>query len=574
VSEDQPQNQPISDDTLDIQAQVAAVLAQEAAALPVIPSQEITSKFVIECLDANELGDGLLYAALHKDNFVFAKGSECWYVWADHSWRRDEMDQAISAVENVALRYAAEIASLGASLAKAMAEGKTGEDGKNPAADRISAKIKQIRDRVKRLRKDSGRKNCLAFAHTNPVLPLAVRAADFDLNPWLLACANGVINLQTGELEPGRPEDYISKRARAEFPAKGVFTDFTAWIEVLLAIYNDDADQVAYMQRLYGYGITGLNIEHVFPVLFGRGRNGKSLVVEALSHALGDYAGPVPAEMLLESGRSTAAGGSSPEIMALKGLRLAFASETDEGRKFSAAKCKWLSGGDTLTGRGLYDKHMISFIPTHLLILLTNHKPNAPDTDFAFWARCKLILHKLSFVVRQLKEGSEDEYEPLQPYEREADKNLAGFLRNNAGIILAWLVRGTLDWQKTGLAPPQSVQDATNIYREDENYLGQFIEAACVQSPAVRAGSSELYEAFCHWYLANINKKEKYLPGQKSFGQKLMSADLFERKRIGGYYHYLGIAVSDKYQKIMTAQQGMINGKGDDRGRFSQNLPA
>jgi len=526
-----------------MQAMIAAGIALEAASLPGSPPMEITSKFVLECLDANELGDGLLYSALHKDKFVFAKGSECWYSWDEHSWRRDEMDRAIAAVENVALRYAQEIPIQAAALSESL----RADDG---TAESFKARIGQLHARVKRLRKDSGRKNCLTFAHTNPVMPLAVRAADFDLNPWQLACANGVVNLKTGELEPGRPSDYISKRARAEFPADGVFANFDVWTEVLLAIYNDDAKLVAYMQRLYGYGITGLNIEHVFPVLFGRGRNGKSLIVEAMAHALGDYAGPVPAEMLLDSNRSTAAGGSSPEIMALKGLRLAIASETDEGRKFSAAKCKWLTGGDTLTGRGLYDKHLMSFTPTHLLMLLTNHKPNAPDTDFAFWERCSLIPHKLSFVVRGENEAA------LKPHEREADKGLPGLLRANSGVILAWLVRGCLEWQKLGLSPPQSVLEATTTYQDDENYLGQFIEAACIQSPAVKSGSTELYEAFCHWYKANINKKDKYLPGQKSFGQKLMAADLFERKRIGGYYHYLGIAVSDEYQALMAAQPG------------------
>jgi putative DNA primase/helicase len=235
--------------------------------------------------------------------------------------------------------------------------------------------------------------------------------------------------------------------------------------------------------------------------------------------------------------------------MALKGLRLAFASETDEGRKFSAAKCKWLTGGDTLTGRGLYDKHLISFTPTHLLVLLTNHKPNAPDTDFAFWERCSLIPHKLSFVVR-----GEDEAE-LKPHEREADKNLPAFLRANAGIILAWMVRGCLYWQKIGLSPPQSVLEATITYQEDENYLGQFIEAACSQHQEARDGSSDLYEAFCHWYKANINKKDKYLPSQKAFGQKLMAADLFERKRIGGCYQYIGIEVSDEYKMVMATAQ-------------------
>lgn len=540
---DQPENQPDSDDMREIQEQVAEVLAQEAAALPATIPLEITSKFVLECLDANELGDGLLYAALHKDKFVFAKGSESWYTWDHHSWRRDEMDQAIAAVENVALRYAQEIPLQAAALSESLRV----DDGK---AESFKSRIGQLHSRVKRLRKDSGRKNCLSFAHTNPMLPLAVRAADFDLNPMLLACANGVINLKTGELEPGKPSDYISKRARAAFPETGVKADTSPWTNVLLSIYNEDAELVGYMQRLYGYGSTGLNTEHVFPVLFGRGRNGKSLIVEALSYALGDYAGPVPAEMLLDSTRSTAAGGSSPEIMALKGLRLAIASETDEGRKFSAAKCKWLTGGDTLTGRGLYDKHLISFTPSHLLMLLTNHKPNAPDTDFAFWERCSLIPHKLSFVIR----GPDDA--ELKPHERLANKDLAGFLRAQSGIILAWLVIGAIQWGKIGLCPPKSVLEATTTYQEDENYLGQFIEGACSQSPEAKAGSSELYEAFCHWYKANINKKDKYLPSQKSFGQKLMAADLFERKRRGGCYHYHGIEISDDYQMLMQAQPG------------------
>lgn len=536
----------VSDDKSSIQAirdQVSATVSQESASLPSTQPPEITSKFVMECLDANELGDGLLYAALHQDKFIFAKGSECWYSWKDHSWIRDEMDLAIAAVENVAIRYAEEIVAQGVRLSESISR----DDGQG---ERIKSGIGQLHSRVKRLRKDSGRKNCLTFAHTNPVNQLAVRAADFDLNPWLLACGNGVINLRTGELEPGRQSDYISKRARASFPKEGLEADTAPWTNILLSIYNEEVEMVDYKQRLYGYGTTGLNTEHIFPVLFGRGRNGKSLVVEALSYTLGDYAGPVPAEMLLDSNRSTSAGGSSPEIMALKGLRLAIASETDEGRKFSAAKVKWLTGGDTLTGRGLYDKHLISFTPSHLLMLLTNHKPNAPDTDFAFWERCALIPHKLSFVIRGEEEA------PLKPHEREADKDLPGFLRKNADLILAWLVKGCLEWQRIGLAPPKSVRDATTTYKEDENYLGQFIEAACTQAPEVKSGSTELYDAFCHWYKVNVNKKEKYQPSQKSFGQKLQSADLFERKRIGGYYHYLGIAVSEEYQVKMLAESG------------------
>lgn len=545
--------EPAAENAAEIQAAVRFIVETEQAGRTPGIGPVIDSRFVLQCLDANELGDGLLYAALHKDKFVFAKGAEVWYVWDRHSWRRDEMDLAIAAVENVALRYAEEIEVQGAKLADAMKD--PSDDGK--AVQRsIRARIDNLQKRISRLRKDSGRSNCLKFAHTNPVLSLAIRAADFDLNPWLLACDNGVINLQTGELEPGNPADYISKRAKASFP--GVAVDTSFWSDVLLDIYSADDNLVDYMRRLYGYGITGLNIEHVFPVLVGRGRNGKSLVVEAISHALGDYAGPVPAEMLLDSARSTTAGGTSPEIMALKGLRLAIASETDEGRRFSAAKVKWLTGGDSLTGRGLYDKHLITFQPTHLLMLLTNHQPNAPDSDYAFWERCFLVDHLLSFVDRA--EGEE-----LKPHERRANKTLPTRLREQADTILAWLVRGCLEWQQIGLAPPKSVVESTRGYQEDENYMGQFLEAVCDQGPHLKSSATELYEAFTHWYKAHINPKERYLPSQKAFGSKLKAAELFERQRISGCYHYKGVAVSDAYKAAMAEDEQKKKGsKGDD----------
>ena len=475
MSDDQPQNQPVSDDTLDIQAQVAEVLAQEAAALPATIPQEITSKFVLECLDANELGDGLLYAALHQDKFVFAKGSESWYFWDHHSWRRDEMDQAVAAVETVALRYTQEIPLQAAALSESLRV----DDGK---AESFKARIGQLHGRVKRLRKESGRKNCLAFAHTNPVLPLAVRAADFDLNPCQLACANGVINLKTGELEPGRQADYISKRALATFP--GLDVDLTPWTDILMSIYSEDADMVEYMQRLYGYSLWGERItDHVFPVLVGRGRNGKSLVVEALFHALGDYAGPVPAELLLEN-RTQSANQTDPVLLALKGLRLAVASETAEGRKFGAEKVKWLTGGDKITARFMR-QDFFEFMPQFKLLVVGNHKPSIRNVDEAMRRR----LHMIPFTVT------------IPAHKR--DKRLPDRLLAERDGILAWALQGCLEWQRTGLKPPASVLAATEEYFEAEDALGRWLEERCDQAPHLQDTSQRLYADWKSWADAN-----------------------------------------------------------------------
>ena len=306
------------------------------------------------------------------------------------------------------------------------------------------------------------------------------------------------------------------------------------------------------MQRLFGYGITGMTVEHIFPVMHGAGRNGKSLIIEAISHALGDYAGPVPAEMLLESSRSTSAASPTPEIMALKGLRLAFASETDEGRRFSAAKVKWLTGGDKLTGRGLHDKRLTTFDPTHMLILLTNHKPSAPDGDFAFWERCFLIPHKMRFVSR--------DPDPDKPSERCADKYLVHKLRDCAPGILAWLVRGCLEWQRRGLDPPPEILTATSEYQQDEGTIERFLEMSTVTAPSLRISASELYAAYEHWYRANINKNVKYTPSQKRFGGAFMALERFARIKSGGVYIYLGLDLSPACREQVENAQARDQG--------------
>lgn len=518
---------------------------------------EITSRFVMECLDAEELGDGLLYAALHHGKYVFAKNFETWYAWDGHSWRRDDMDTAVAAVEEVALRYAEEIAILGQQLAEAMADGS---DAGKALQKAIRARMDQVSKRVLRLRRDTGRQGCLKFAHTNPARPLAVTGVEFDIDPWRLACPNGIINLQTGELEPGRPEDYISRRTNAEY--HGLDAEAGPWSAALETIYSGDRDLIDYMQRLFGYGISGETVEHIFPVMHGAGRNGKSLIVEAIGYALGDYAGPVPAEMLLESSRSSSAASPTPEIMALKGLRIAFASETDEGRRFSAAKVKWLTGGDQLTGRGLHDKRLTTFDPTHLLVLLTNHKPSAPDGDFAFWERCFLIPHKRRFVSR--------EPDPDKDNELPADKYLGHKLRECAPGILAWLVMGCLEWQRRGLDPPADIVTATSEYQADEGTMERFLEMATVAGPGLRISAAELYAGYEHWYRANVNKNAKYTPSQKRFGSAFMALERYARIKSGGTYHYLGLDLSDECRRQIEAAQAGNEGNrwwsGDDKG--------
>ena len=214
--------------------------------------------------------------------------------------------------------------------------------------------------------------------------------------------------------------------------------------------------------------------------------------------------------------------------MALRGQRLAFASETDEGRKFSPSRVKWFSGGDRLTGRNGYDKRMITFTPTHMLFLLTNHKPHAPADDFAFWERLQLIPFELSFVDR----------EPRAKNERRMDKKLGDELKKELPGILAWLVQGCLEWQKHGLNPPPKVLEATAEYRRDEDLLAEFLDECCVLDEQERIQATDLYDVFCWWFSRNISKKKNI--AQKTFGK--LAGKRFEKKKIGTYW-YMGVKV-------------------------------
>jgi putative DNA primase/helicase len=245
--------------------------------------------------------------------------------------------------------------------------------------------------------------------------------------------------------------------------------------------------------------------------------------------------------MLLDQGRARNSAGPSPDIMGLRGLRIAFASETDEDRKFSPSRVKWLTGGDQLVGRHPHDKYEIRFDPTHTLILLTNHKPSAPDTDFAFWERVRLVKFELAFVDR----------EPSASNERRATKGLADELKREASGILAWLVRGCLAYQVRGLDPPLAVQEATADWRRAENEILDFLDEYCRRDDLVQCRATDLYDNFNRWFKANRSRKGI---SQTKFGR--IMGKRFEKKKVEGNIFYVGLELTKNVPETEDENDG------------------
>jgi len=485
---------------------------------------EFDSDFIIECLNKNELGDGDLFKRLYRKDFIFNKSTDCWMSWAGHHWKLDKMDFAHASVEGVASAYQDEAKRISGKINKLLGEDK-------PVGD-LQMKRKLLTQRISALRSNRRRNNCLLFAHTSKN-QLAIDGSEVDQNPWLLPCANGVINLKTGELEPGRQEDYLFKASPVEFPKEGIEADFEQWEDTLLEIFSGNQNLVDFLRHVCGYALVGEVSESILVVMTGRGRNGKSMIIETISKVMGRLSGAIRSEMLLDQFRVSSSAGPTPDIMALRGLRMAFASETDDGCKISPSRVKWLTGNDTITGRNPHDKYEAHFKPSHTLFLLTNHKPHAPADDFAFWERMVLFPFELSFVDRAPKTENEFRSDP------QLGKKLEAILPN----ILAWMVKGCLEWQQDGrLKRPTVIKEAVNEYQRDEDSVGDFIEQCCVVGSDFKVKSADVYSVFEAWWQENVSKR---VPLKKRFGQWF--GKRFERVKKGTiWYHGVGLLQDDE----------------------------
>lgn len=304
---------------------------------------------------------------------------------------------------------------------------------------------------------------------------VAVRPDKLDADGWLLNTPSGTVDLRTGELRPAAREDLITKRTAAPFDPTA---ECPLWLDHLATVLPDP-ELVTYLQRLIGYSLTGEVTEHSFHVLYGTGRNGKGVTVNTIVKMLGDYGDVTDPETFLA--RKEAA--HPTNLADLHGKRLVASSETDSGRRLNEATVKNLTGGDTVKARRMHQDFW-SYIPTATLLLVTNYLPAVQGTDVGIWSR----LHVVPFTV-------------TIPPER-IDRNLEHKLVAEQPGILAWAVRGCLDWQREGLVVPEAVTAATREYQQEMDNVGRWLAERCeIGPPSWRWETSFAvlsYEAWCN----------------------------------------------------------------------------
>lgn len=444
-------------------------------------------------------GAGERFAFDHLGCLIYVADSGHWRAWDGRRWAEDFGKVAVnSAAKRTANRINEDAMQLGEGAAS-----------------------KTVKAWVKKCHSTTGRENMVKDATSEPGMHTLQGA--FDLDPWKLNVANGVLDLKALELIPHSPEHRQTKLLDIAYDREEPLP--MRWLGFLDRIMAGNSDLIGYLQRAVGYCLTGTLGEDVMMFLHGSGANGKTVFIRVIQALLGEYSDVIPTEVLMDAGRMQK-NGASPDIAKLQGVRLVVASETHEAKHIDEQLVKQLTGRDLISARRLYSDSF-TFAPTHKLILVGNHKPEIRGTDEGIWRR----IHLVPFTVT------------IPEAERDGDLGPA-IIREELPGILAWAVTGCEWWQREGLNPPPEVCEATEDYRSEMDILGAWIEERCETEADQCEGSSSLYQSYKDW----MDRQ-----GQRAWSQRRFSNSLalrgFRREKGRMGTRFYGIALTGTQER-------------------------
>jgi putative DNA primase/helicase len=332
---------------------------------------------------------------------------------------------------------------------------------------------------------------------------------DFDADDTLIACKNGVVNLETKELVPHSPTEFHLQRANASYDPEA---QCPIWLSFLDQVFNGDRELINYIHVGLGYSTTGITQDHLFFICHGNGRNGKGTLLDTIIYVLGDYARTSEFEIFLQTKKDLTDARRAMAIGNLKGKRFIVASENKDSTQLNSALVKKLTGGDQLEGAPLYQLP-VTFWPTHKIWLSGNHMPAITEGTDAIWERVKAIPFLNKYV------GTDDKKSLREEFKAEADG------------IFKWLVDGAYEYVHNGMPElPQSIMDKNQHYRDENDKLSIFIKECLERTPKQTIRLVEMTSRYDAWCLKQL------IPTDTTrFRQRMEERNVFSKRDKDGW---------------------------------------
>ncbi len=409
----------------------------------------------------------------------YSRATRGWYTWRRFYWSNDEA-HAYALVASCARHLLATF-------------------GQSPARARAILPLLDVRKQRSVLEALSHREN------------FRLQGDEFDQVPHLVAVQNGVVDLRSGTFSlEGRPEDYITKRARVRWDPEARTELF---LPFLRQIMSNDEERAVYLASVLGYSLFGHQREQKFWLFVGKGQNGKGTLMKTLHWMLGDYSTWPDASLYMRSkhGEPSARDGN-PAFLDLQGVRFTPMSEPSGGT-FNDELLKAHTGDDPIRARALYSNDYVEFRPTHTIVLATNTAPRVSDVGLSMRRRVRVIDFR------------EDYTDPAVE-----DKDLERKLKAEAPGIFQLLVRLAARYNELGMLEPEpaDVTEASSAYIEANDALADFLADRCVVAKQEQASSESLWLAYEEWRKA---EPDRPMMARNDFGAAL--GKRFVLRRVG-----------------------------------------
>jgi putative DNA primase/helicase len=424
--------------------EVVAINGTPIAALPPNGKFEYAPEYSDEAL-------ALFFADRHAGNIRYVHMWGRWMIWDGQRWVEDN---TLDGMDRVRL------------ICRQMAKAYEASKPKAPSGPKSLASAKTANAVLGLARADRR---------------IAATVDQWDERDWLLNTPGGTIDLRTLESTKHRPTDYLTQITTIN--PKG---DCPLWKEFLKRISDGNQEWVDYIQRVCGYTLTGITVEHAMFFLYGTGQNGKSKFVEVIQGIMGEYHKTAPIETF-----TMATGDRHPtELARLRGARAVTSVETEQGRRWAESRIKSLTGGDRISARFMR-QDFFEYNPKFKLIIAGNHKPGLRSVDEAIRRRFNLIPFAVTI--------------PME----ERDQDLGAKLMDEWSGILSWMMDGCAEWQTEGLKPPEIVRSATDAYLAAEDAIAAWLEECCEVAINSFTGSTQLWVSWSAWAETNGESKTR-----------------------------------------------------------------
>jgi P4 family phage/plasmid primase-like protien len=408
--------------------------------------------------------------AKFRDEFKCARFSaSAWYWFAGHTWR--ETDKGVS----LQCRLSSDVFR---DFFRKESEMTTQMQAINPCADgkhdptgcdwcKMDKKRQAYAHMRKQLRMTRFKENVMKECRE---LFLDEEFANkVDENKNLIAFSNGVFDTLTFEFRDGKPEDYISFCTNLEFHPDRPHDSYPCWQELNKFIQDvlPDPDVREYFLAYLSTSLSGCNEAQKFHILTGTGSNGKSMLMNLMSTAMGDYACKAPISLLTQARNKSAA--AAPELVRMKGRRFVTMQEPDEQVPLNTGLMKELASSEKITARDLYagSKQMLDFDLQARFNLACNEKPKINTQDGGTWRRLVVVNFVSKFVA-----------DPRLAHEKPIDESFVQKSQSKewAEAFLSYMVHLYIKGKGyRKLVPPEKVMEYTSEYKEDSDVIAKFI---------------------------------------------------------------------------------------------------